>query len=243
MNRILIVEDDLTIAHGVADHLSRWGYDCCVAPDFSDIMATFEKVRPQLVILDITLPFFNGYHWCQSIRRVSNVPILFLSSSADNMNIVMAVDMGGDDFIAKPFDLDVLTAKIGALIRRCYDLSPEPPALSVRGAVLDTDAITLCYRDARLELTKNEYRILQVLMERAGQVVGRDTLMEKLWETDVYIDDNTLTVNVGRLRKRLESIGLGDFIQTKRGMGYLIAREDSAGSAPDKADEPGGGDG
>lgn len=222
MYRILIVEDDPTISRSLDEHLTRWNYSCHRVSDFSDVLGIFNQTHPHLVIMDITLPFFNGYHWCQAIRRVSNVPILFLSSSSDNMNIVMAVDMGGDDFIAKPCDLDVLTAKVGALIRRCYNLTPEAARLSVRGATLSADDITLSYNGTTLELTKNEYRILQVLMEHAGQVVRRTTLMEKLWETDVYIDDNTLTVNITRLRKRLSDIGLSNFILTKRGIGYQI---------------------
>ncbi|SDX58551.1 response regulator transcription factor [Eubacterium barkeri] len=223
MYRILVVEDDDSIAASIATHLSSWGYSTRCATCFSAVLEDFKAWDPHLVLLDITLPFFNGYHWCQEIRKISRVPIIFLSSTSDDMNIVMAMNMGADDFITKPFELTVLTAKIAALLRRSYDFIGESSdRLSVQGAVLSTKEITLSYQDARLELTKNEYRILQVLMEHPGEVISRDQLMEKLWETDLYIDDNTLTVNVTRLRKRLAEIGLTNFITTKRGLGYLV---------------------
>ena len=153
------------------------------------------------------------------------MPILFLSSASDNMNIVMAMNMGGDDFIAKPFDLNVLTAKIQAILRRTYDFAKAQEALGCRGAVLNTADASLTYQGQRLELTKNDYRILQTLLERKGKVVSRDLLMQRLWETDCFVDENTLTVNVTRLRKKLESVGLRDFIVTRKGMGYLISEE------------------
>ena len=176
----------------------------------------------ELVLLDITLPFYNGYHWCQELRRVSNVPVVFLSSASDNMNIVMAMNMGGDDFIAKPFDLNVLLAKIQAILRRTYDFAAPAPTLEHRGAVLNTADASLTYQGQRIELTKNDYRILQTLLERKGSVVSRETLMEKLWETDSFVDENTLTVNIARLRRKLEAAGLPDYITTKKGLGYLI---------------------
>lgn len=176
----------------------------------------------QLVLMDIKLPFYNGYHWCSEIRKVSKVPIIFLSSAADNMNIVMAVNMGGDDFVAKPFDLDVLTAKVQALLRRSYDFVLQSVVLEHRGAMLNLTEATLVCSGGKLELTRNELRILQVLMENKKKVVSRDTLMTKLWESDRYVDENTLSVNVNRLRKRLESVGLADFIQTKKGIGYSL---------------------
>ncbi|MGL4548344.1 response regulator transcription factor [Eubacterium aggregans] len=223
MYRILIVEDDDSIAASIATHLSGWGYNTHCVTRFSAVLDDFEAWDLHLVLLDITLPFFNGYHWCQEIRKISRIPITFLSSTSDDMNIVMAMNMGADDFIAKPFELTVLTAKIAALLRRTYDFIVESSdRLVVQGAVLSTKELTLSYQDDRLELTKNEYRILKVLMEHPGQVISRDQLMEKLWETDRYIDDNTLTVNVTRLRKRLAEIGLTNFITTKRGLGYLV---------------------
>ena len=172
--------------------------------------------------MDIKLPFYNGYYWCTEIRKVSKVPIIFLSSAADNMNIVMAVNMGGDDFIAKPFDLDVLTVKIQAMLRRSYDFVSQSVVLEHQGATLNLTEATLTYGTEKLELTKNELRILQILMENKEKVVARDTLMAKLWESDSYIDENTLSVNVNRLRKKLECAGLVDFIQTKKGIGYRV---------------------
>lgn len=222
MYRILIVEDDEMIAGSVKRHLERWDYEVVCANDFANIMSEYASAAPQLVLMDIKLPFYNGYHWCSEIRKVSKVPIIFLSSAADNMNIVMAVNMGGDDFVAKPFDLDVLTAKIQALLRRSYDFVSQSVVLEHRGAMLNLTEATLVCSGGKLELTRNELRILQVLMENKEKVVSRDTLMTKLWESDSYVDENTLSVNVNRLRKRLESVGLADFIQTKKGIGYRI---------------------
>ena len=221
--RILLVEDDDVIAGAVASHISSWGCDVRRATNYADIMPDFEDFDPQLVLLDIGLPYFNGFHWCSEIRRRSKVPVIFISSASDNMNIVMAVNMGADDFIAKPFDLGVLTAKVQALLRRTYDFAnPETNRLSAHGAVLDLNSGALEYSGERLELTKNELKILQSLMEKRGHVVSRDELMMRLWQTDSFVDENTLTVNVTRLRRRLENIGLGDFIKTRKGLGYII---------------------
>ena len=185
-------------------------------------MSEFARISPHLVLLDITLPFFNGYHWCGAIRAVSKVPIVFISSAADNMNIVMAMTMGADDFIAKPFDGGVLMAKIQALLRRSYDFAPAAPVIEHRGAILDTGDNSLFFGGEKITLTKNEYRILLCLMRERGKVVSREKLMEKLWETDSFVDENTLSVNVGRLRKKLAAAGLEDFITTKFGVGYII---------------------
>ena len=175
-----------------------------------------------MVLLDITLPFYNCYHWCNEIRKISKVPIIFISSASDNMNIVMAMNMGGDDFIAKPFDQSVLIAKILALLRRSYDFGTAAPVLEHRGAMLNTGDNTLSCDGNRIELTKNEYRILLALMESKGKVVSREKLMERLWESDSFVDENTLTVNVNRLRKKLDGAGLSNFIVTKFGIGYLV---------------------
>ena len=223
MYRILIVEDDAVIASAVEGHLRSWGWDARCAGDFWNILAEFAAFDPQLVLMDISLPSYNGYHWCGQIRQVSRVPVIFISSAADNLNIVMAVNMGGDDFIAKPFDLDVLTAKIQAMLRRTYDFAGQSRLLEHRGAVLNVDDGTLNAGNGRIDLTRNEHRILQVLLENKGRIVSRDTLMLRLWESDSYVDDNTLTVNMTRLRKKLEENGLTDFITTKKGSGYLIA--------------------
>ena len=222
MYKIFIVEDDEMIAAGLKRHLENWGYAVECAQDLGNVMPEFVRAAPQLVLMYIKLPFYNGYHWCSELRKISKVPVIFLSSAADNMNIVMAVNMGGDDFIAKPFDLDVLTVKIQAMLRRSYDFVSQSVVLEHRGAMLNLTEAVLVYGSEKLELTKNELRILQVLMENKEKVVARDTLMTKLWESDSYVDENTLSVNVNRLRKKLESAGLSDFIQTKKGIGYRI---------------------
>lgn len=222
MYKIMIVEDDEVIADAVARHMESWGCEVCQAKDFQKVLAEFVAFDPQLVLLDISLPFFNGYHWCSEIRRVSKVPIIFLSSASDNMNIVMAMNMGGDDFIAKPFDLHVLAAKVQAVLRRTYDFSGQTSLLEHRGAILNMGDATLSYEGKKVELTKNEYKVLQTLLENKGRAVSRETLMTKLWETDCYVDENTLTVNVTRLRRKLEEVGLAGFIVTKKGIGYLV---------------------
>ena len=216
MYRILIVEDDRGIAESIREQANMWGFTAKCAAKFSNIMEEFAAFDPQLVLLDISLPFYNGYHWCAEIRKVSKVPVIFISSASDNMNI------GADDFIAKPFDLNVLIAKIQALLRRTYDFGNTIPVLEHRGAILNTGDNTLTYREEKISLTKNEYRILLALMENKGKVVSRERLMERLWETDCFVDDNTLTVNINRLRKKLDGAGLEDFIVTKFGRGYLV---------------------
>ena len=222
MYKILIVEDDRVIAREVARQIQSWGYETKVAETFDQVMADFAAFAPSLVLMDISLPFYNGYYWCGEIRKVSKVPIIFLSSAADNMNIVMAINMGADDFIAKPFDMNVLTAKIQAMLRRSYDFSGQVNLIEHRGAILNTSDASLTYQGTKIDLTKNDYRILQILMENKGKVVSRDTLMTRLWETDSYVDENTLTVNMARLRKKLEMSGLKNFITTKKGIGYLV---------------------
>ena len=220
--KIFIVEADPVIASAVAEHIASWGCEPRIARNFQNIVQEFVEFDPQLVLLDVGLPFYNGYHWCSEIRRFSSVPIIFVSSASDNMNIVMAINMGADDFIAKPFDLNVLTAKVQAMLRRTYDLGGQTRLLQHRDAVLNTDDSTLTYHGERVELTKNEYRILQVLMENKGKTVSRDVLMQRLWESDSFVDENTLSVNVARLRKRLDGAGLENFIATKKGMGYIV---------------------
>ncbi|MBR7188859.1 MAG: response regulator transcription factor [Clostridia bacterium] len=220
--RVLIVEDDRGIAEALQGHLAQWGLEAKAVTDFRHVMDAFSSARPHLVLMDVALPFMSGYHWCAEIRKVSSVPVIFISSASDNMNIIMAMNMGGDDFIAKPFDPDVLVAKIQALLRRAYDYAGAAPVLEHRGAVLDTGENALVYREQRIDLTKNEYRILLTLMQNRGKVVSRERLMETLWQTDAFVDENTLTVNVGRLRRKLDAVGLTDFIATKFGVGYSI---------------------
>ena len=222
MYRLLIVEDDMGIAQAIKEQARVWGLEAAYVEDFRNVMSEFAAFSPHLVLLDISLPFYDGYHWLSEIRKVSQVPVIFISSASDNMNIVMAVNMGGDDFIVKPFDQSVLMAKIQAMLRCTYDFSKGVPVLEHRGALLNTGDNTLVYEDEKINLTKNEYRILLTLMQDKGKVVSREKLMQILWETDSFVDENTLTVNVGRLRKKLEAAGLQDFITTKFGVGYII---------------------
>ncbi len=222
MYKILIIEDDASLAAAMQEQIAALGYETALVADFQNVLKSFQEFAPHLVLLDIMLPFYNGYHWCSEIRKTSNVPIVFLSSASDNLNIVTAMQMGGDDFIAKPVDLDVLTAKIGALLRRTYDMANQIPVLEHKGAILNLNDGTLSFGEERLELTKNEFKILQTLMENKGKIVSRETLMTKLWQMDMYVEENTLTVNVNRLRKKLQNIGLCDFITTKVGSGYII---------------------
>ncbi|MGF7142666.1 DNA-binding response OmpR family regulator [Anaerotaenia torta] len=222
MYKILIVEDDAMIANTLKSHMNTWAYEVECVSDFKEVLSRFISYKPQLVLLDISLPFYNGFHWCSEIRKISKVPVIFISSASDNMNIVMAITQGGDDFIAKPFDLNVLMAKVQALLRRTYDFAGESGFLEHRGAILNVNDTTLTYREKQVELTKNEFRILQILLEHKEKVVSRDAIMTKLWESDSFVDDNTLTVNVTRLRKKLEDIDLKDFITTKKGIGYMV---------------------
>lgn len=222
MYKLLIVEDDMVIARTVSHHLQSWGFEVEYVSDFQNVMTQFVSFDPQLVLLDISLPFVNGFTLCNEIRKVSKVPIIFVSSASDNMNIVMAINMGGDDFIAKPFDLTILTSKIQALLRRTYDFTGQTNLIEHRGAILNTSDATLTFNGQKIDLTKNEMKVLHVLLENKGKAVSRDTLMTRLWETDSFIDDNTLTVNINRLRKKLEAIELNDFIKTKKGLGYLV---------------------
>jgi len=222
MYKILIIEDDATIANLIKIQLLKWDYEAECAGDFKNITEYVLNYNPHLILLDIMLPFFNGFYWCGEIRKVSNVPIVFVSSASDNMNIVMAINMGGDDFISKPFDINVLVAKIQALIRRTYSLGTQINMIEHKGAMLNLNDTTLIYKNKKTELTKNDFRILQLLMENIGRAVTREEIMEHLWESDSFIDDNTLTVNVTRLRKKLEDTGLPEFIKTKKGIGYMV---------------------
>lgn len=223
MYRIFIIEDDFSLAQAMKQQIESWGNAVKVSSDFQNVISEFEEYNPHMVLVDIMLPFFNGYYWCNEIRKQSNVPVIFISSASDNMNVIMAMNMGGDDFIAKPIDLSVMMAKIQAVLRRSYDMSGMGSALECRGAVLNLNDASLSFQGERIELTKNEFRILQTLMENKGKVVSRDTLMVRLWQMDCYVEENTLTVNVNRLRKKLEQAGLKDFITTKVGLGYIVS--------------------
>lgn len=222
MYRILIVEDDSTIAEALKRHLEGWDHETVIAEDFKNIMAEFTRVEPDLVLLDIGLPFYNGFYWCSQIRQVSDVPIIFISSASDNMNIVMAMNMGGDEFIEKPFDLHVVTAKVQAILRRAYSYRSSASLMEYRGCILNLADATVTYQNRKTDLTKNEFKIFQCLLENAGKIVTRDEIIARLWESDAFIDENTLTVNVARLRKKLAQIGLEEAVVTKKGIGYMV---------------------
>lgn len=219
---ILIVEDNRTIADKMGEHLSQWAYNVKIAEDFSDILGEVSRFAPDLILLDVMLPYYNGFYWCKEIRKLFKIPIVFISSASDNMNIVMAMDMGGDDFISKPFDMAVLTAKVGAILRRSYSYSGQVNAVEHAGAILNLMDASMTYEGKKTDFSKNEFQILALLMENAGSIVARDTIMMRLWDSENFIDDNTLTVNMTRIRKKLKDIGLEDFVKTKKGQGYII---------------------
>lgn len=225
MHKILLVEDDEVIRQQVKKMLEQWGYEVVLVEDFMEVLSLFVKEEPHLVLMDIGLPLFNGYHWCQEIRKVSKVPIMFLSSRDQAMDIVMAINMGGDDFVTKPFDQNVLLAKIQGLLRRSYEFGKDQSLLEYMGVIMNLKAMDLVYQGEVVSLTKNEFQILQVLFERSGNIVSREDLMKELWNSDFFIDDNTLSVNVARLRKKLEAVGLKDFIETKKGVGYGLRHD------------------
>lgn len=222
MYKILILEDDSALAGAMKKHIQSWNFEVACIRNFENIIPEFIEYDPHIVLIDIMLPFFNGYHWCTEIRKISNVPIVFISSASSNMNIVMAMNMGGDDFIEKPFDLNVITAKVRAMFRRAYAYQGTMNAMEHNGVILNLLDATITFGEERLELTKNEFKILEILLEHSGKIVAREDIMKRLWETDSYVDDNTLTVNVTRLRKKLEQVGLKDYIRTKKGVGYMV---------------------
>ena len=222
MYKILIVEDDMMIAKTLSSHLEKWDYEVRYVKDFKNVMNDFLEFEPQLVLMDIILPLFNGFYWCTEIRKIAKTPIVFLSSASDNMNSVMAMNMGGDDFIEKPFDLNVVTAKVQAMLRRAYSFQGNLNVLEHQGLLLNLNDGIVSYKEKKAELTKNEFKILQVLMEHAGKIVTREELMTALWESDAFVDDNTLTVNVTRLRRKLAELAAVEFIKTKKGIGYII---------------------
>ncbi|WP_180688008.1 response regulator transcription factor [Trichococcus shcherbakoviae] len=224
--KVMIIEDDLVIASSLQEELMRWQYEAFHVTDFNDVMNTFAQEAPQLVLIDIKLPYFNGYYWCTEIRKISQVPIIFVSSQSDRMDIVMAIQMGADDFISKPFDLTVALAKIQALLRRTYDFTGNDVYLSYQQVYLKTNELKVQYQDQEVELTKNEIKILEVLFLQKGAYVSREAIMMKLWENDSFIDDNTLAVNINRLRKKLAEINVTSFIVTKKGYGYGLQKDD-----------------
>ncbi|MDD7463789.1 MAG: response regulator transcription factor [Anaerococcus sp.] len=224
--KIFIVEDDFVIGKQIGKFLRSWGYEVLINEDFEKVFETYKTFKPDLVLMDITLPFFNGYHWCSMIRKDSNVPIIFLSAADENLNLIMAVNMGADDYLVKPFDLEVLLAKIRAILRRSYEYQKDSEKIRYSSLVFDKDKMTLTYKDEEIELTKNEYKILEILISNPGKVIKREDIMNKLWQSDEFIDDNTLTVNVMRLRNKLKKYGLDDFIKTKKKVGYYVKERD-----------------
>ena len=222
MYKILIVEDDNTISNQICKYLSGWGYESACVENLENILPEFISFAPQLVLLDIGLPFYNGFYWCGEIRKISQVPVVFVSSASDNMNIVMAMNMGGDDFIVKPFDLEVLLAKVQAILRRTYSFQNQSSVMEHGNVILNLTDMSLLYQGTKLELSKNEFRILQLLYEKAGNTVSRESIMKRLWDNECFVDDNTLTVNMNRLRKKLEEAGIENFILTKKGVGYQL---------------------
>jgi DNA-binding response OmpR family regulator len=220
MYRIFLVEDDPALAQELKNQLERREYKVRTVSDFRAVPEEVRAFDPHLVLMDIMLPFQNGYHWTVEIRKFSTVPVVFLSSASDDMNIVMAISMGGDDFIPKPVEPMVLCAKVQAVLRRSYEMNAN--TLEFCGAVLNVNDGSVSADGQTLELTKNEFRILRTLLENRGRIVSRDALMLRLWNDDCYVEENTLTVNVTRLRRKLEGLGLRDVIVTKPGSGYII---------------------
>ncbi|HFU4205218.1 TPA: response regulator transcription factor [Streptococcus suis] len=220
MQRILLVEDDRIISQLVAKNLTNWGYQVQEVQDFQMVLEQMEEFQPHLILLDIGLPFFNGYYWCQEIRKTSRVPIMFLSSHDQPMDIVMAINMGADDYVTKPFEMTVLLAKIQGLLRRSYDFVGEQSVLWFEEISLDLKTMQVSYGQAVEELTRNEFQILRVLFEHGKEVVSREELMRELWNSDIFVDDNTLSVNIARLRKKLAELRLPNLIMTKKGVGY-----------------------
>ena len=222
MFKIFVVDDSKIISEKLKTELEKWGFGVILADDFEKVFDIFKGEKPDLVVMDISLPFYDGYFWTRKIRDISNVPIIFLSSKEDTMNKIMAMEMGADDFVTKPFEMDLLIAKIKALLRRTYDYKESLSRLEIKGLILDLKSMTLIFGEKSLGLSKNEFKILETLMVNKGNVVSRDKLMTSLWSTDIYIDDNTLTVNISRLRKSLVELGVDDFIKTKQGFGYYV---------------------
>lgn len=222
--KIMIVEDDTVIMESLADIITKWNYEAICVEDFNEIINIFSRELPHVILLDINLPCFDGFYWCNKIREISKVPILFISSRNNNMDIIMAINMGGDDFIQKPFSIDVVMAKINGIMRRTYSYSNvQTDILEYNGVILNLGDNNVIYKEHKIELTKNEFRILYSLMRENGKIVSRDKLMRYLWEHESFVDDGTLTVNINRLRNKLEDIGLIDLIVTKKGQGYMVS--------------------
>ncbi|WP_416176637.1 response regulator transcription factor [Clostridium sp.] len=223
MYKVMIVEDDKALCSNMSDVLRKWGFETVGVYDFKNIVNEYAKYKPNLVIMDVNLPYFDGFYWCKKIRELSKVPIMFVSSRDTNMDVIMAVNNGADDYITKPFTMDILVAKINAILRRTYSYTDtSPDLLECDGVILNLIDSTLLYNDCKIELTKNEFKVMLLLMKSKGKAVSRERIMRALWEDDSFVNDNTLTVNINRLRMKLKDIGLTDYIQTKKGYGYMI---------------------
>ena len=223
MAKIMIVEDETTIRELISEELQKWQFEAIGTTDFNDVLDDFQEENPQLVLMDINLPVYDGYYWCQKIREVSKVPIIFISSRSTNMDMIMAMNMGADDFVTKPFQIDVLIAKINALLRRSYNYSDtDSEVLSHNGITLNVDNGRMEIKGEMIDLSKNEYRLLYLLMKKHGKILTREKLLRALWDDERFVDDNTLTVNINRLRKKIEQAGIAGYIETKVGVGYMV---------------------
>jgi DNA-binding response OmpR family regulator len=222
VKKILIIEDDLNVARELSISLKKWSFEVDIIKNFDNILKEVIYNKPSLILMDVNLPYYDGFYWCEKIREVSKVPIIFLSSRDSNMDIIMGINNGGDDYITKPFSTEVLISKINALLRRSYDYNNSDTLIYYNDAVLDIEKCIFRYDDKEIELTKNEIKILSLLIKNKEKVVSREKIMMSLWNDDEFVNDNTLTVNITRLRGKINELGLKDIIKTKKGIGYLI---------------------
>lgn len=223
MAKIMVVEDDGIIRQLIEEELKKWQFETFGTQDFQQVLTDFETEQPQLVLLDINLPVFDGYYWCQKIREISKVPIIFISSRNTNMDMIMAMNMGADDFVTKPFEIDVLIAKISALLRRSYNyVENTNEMLHHNGVLLNVENSSMEINGETIDLSKNEYRLLYILIKNHGKILSREKLLRALWDDERFVDDNTLTVNINRLRRKIEQSGMSNYIETKVGQGYIV---------------------
>lgn len=223
MAKIMVVEDEAVIRQLIIEELEKWQFETFGTTDFHQVFDDFEEQEPQLILLDINLPVFDGYYWCQKIRETSKVPIIFISSRNTNMDMIMAMNMGADDFVTKPFEIDVLIAKINALLRRSYNyVENNSETLVHNGLTLNIDNSSMQINDEVIDLSKNEYRLLYILMKNHGKILSREKLLRALWDDERFVDDNTLTVNINRMRRKIEQAGMDNYIETKVGQGYIV---------------------
>ncbi|AVQ98398.1 DNA-binding response regulator [Oceanobacillus iheyensis] len=225
MKKIMIVEDDMKIAEYLSSYIKKYEYDVTVATNFTDIMGTFREVQPDLLLLDINLPSYDGYYWCRQIRKESICPVIFISARTGEMDQVMAIENGGDDFITKPFHPDIVMAKIRSQLRRAYGeyaVKNEERVLTQSGLSLYPERLELRYKNEVAQLTKKETDITESLLDRYPRIAGRQDLLAKLWDDEAFVDENTLNVNITRVRKKFQEIGIEDAVETVRGAGYRL---------------------